>query len=112
MPDRALFVADIFAVRVTRKPLIAREYPDIDAELFEQPDRAPRDTGRQEVLLDRLQLRVDDRTAVEGTERQRQRQRLDQKVHADGRTAGDDGEADPGGAQPLDRGLRRLGQPL
>src|SRR5690349_813085 len=64
------------------------------------------------MLLDRPQLRIDDRRAVEGADRQRQRQRLDEKFHAEGGTAGDDGEANSGRAQLLDRGLGGIGQPL
>ena len=59
------------------------------------------------MLLDRLQLRIDDRAAVEGADRQRERQRLDQKPHADGRAAGGDGEADAGLVQLLHRALWR-----
>src|SRR5262245_48717818 len=112
MLDRELLEADIFAVRIACQPLVAGEQPDVDAELFEQVDRTPGDIGRQEVLLDRLQLRVDDRAAVERAKRQRQRQRLDQEIHADGGAAGHDGEADTRRAQPADRSPGCVGQTL
>ena len=57
-------------------------------------------------------LRIDDRAAVEGSDRERDRERLDQEAHADGRTAGDDGEADAGLMQLAHRALGGVGQGL
>jgi hypothetical protein len=51
------------------------------------------------MLLERLEPGINDRTAVEGADRKCDRKRLDQKAHADGRPAGDDGEADAGRMQ-------------
>ena len=68
--------------------------------------------GRDQMLFDRIQLRIDDRAAVEGADRKRDLQRLDQKSHADGRPAGGDGEADAGCMQPPHRGLGAFGQGL
>src|SRR5882757_8037999 len=48
------------------------------------------------MLFDRLQLRIDDRAAVERADRQRDRQRLDQKTHPVRGPAGNDGESDAG----------------
>ena len=62
------------------------------------------------MLLDRLELGVDDRAAVEGADGQRDRKRLDQKAHADGRPAGDDGEADAGVVQFAHGRLGAIGQ--
>ena len=64
------------------------------------------------MLLDRLQFGVDNATAVEGAERQRDVQRFDEKPHADGRAARRDGEADPCLVQSLHRALRSVGQRL
>ena len=62
------------------------------------------------MLLDRLERGVDDRTAVEGADGKRDRKRLDQKTHADGRPAGDDGEADAGRMQLAHGCLCAIGQ--
>ena len=64
------------------------------------------------MLFDRIHLRIDDRAAVEGADRQLELKRRDQKIHADGRAAGDDGEADPGVMKPPRRRFRRIGQCL
>src|SRR5689334_9418298 len=101
MLDRARFVADILAVWIASQPLFIGEQPYIDAELFEQCDGALNDRGWNEVLLDRPHPGIDDGAAVEGAERQRERERFDQKFHADGWPAGDDGEADAGRTQFL-----------
>ena len=55
---------------------------------------------------------IDDRAAVEGAEGQGDRKRLDQKSHADGRAAGDDGKTDAGFAQPPHRIPGSIGQRL
>src|SRR5882724_12659988 len=64
------------------------------------------------MLFDRLELRVDDGAAVERADRECDRQRLDQKSHADGRPAGDDGETYAGLVQLTDRALVALRQHL
>jgi hypothetical protein len=64
------------------------------------------------MLLDRPEPGVNDRTAVEGADGKRDRKRLDQKAHADGRPAGDDGEADAGRMQPAHGRSRPIGQNL
>src|SRR6476660_8518364 len=64
------------------------------------------------MLFDHLELRIDDAAAVEGPDRQRDGKRLDQKPHADGRTAGGDGEVDTGFVQAPYRGLGSVGQRL
>ena len=51
--------------RVAREPLIVGEQPDIDAELVKHIEAALRRVRRDQMLLDRLQLRIDDRAAVE-----------------------------------------------
>ncbi len=112
MLDRPLLMRNIFAVRIARQPLVIGEQPDVDAEFAKQVDTALRHGRRDQVLFDRLQLRIDNRTAVEGADRQVDRQRFDQEVHADGRAAGDDGEADPCRAQLAHRGFRVRGKQL
>src|ERR1700678_3986282 len=64
------------------------------------------------MLFDRVQLCIDDRTAVEGPDRQRDLKRLDQKSHANRRTAGSDGEADAARLQAPHRALGAFGQDL
>ena len=64
------------------------------------------------MLFDHLELRIDDAAAVEGPDRQRDGKRLDQEPHAEGRTAGGDGEADAGLVQPPYRGPGAVGQRL
>src|SRR6185437_12065936 len=68
--------------------------------------------GAQDMLLDRIHVGIDDRTAVEGADRQFDLQGLDQKVHADGRPARDNGESDFRLMQALDCGDRAIGQGL
>ena len=67
---------------------------------------------RDQMLLDRLQSRIDDRTAVEGADRQHDHKRLDQKAHADSGPTGDDREADSGLVQPAHGRLGAVGQDL
>src|SRR5260221_7381917 len=75
-------------------------------------EAAVRHVGPDQMLLDRLKLRIDDRAAVERADRECDLQRFDQKTHADGRPAGDDGEADPGLVQLANRALVALRQHL
>src|SRR6202030_2207734 len=65
-----------------------------------------------QLLFDRVQLCIDDRTAVEGPDRHDDLKRSDQKPHADGRTAGSNGEADAALLQTPKRALRAFGQDL
>jgi hypothetical protein len=80
--DRQLLVRDVLAVAIARVPAVIGEQPDIDAERIEHVEAALRHGRRNQVLLDRPELAVDDRAAVERADRQRDRKRLDQKAHA------------------------------
>jgi hypothetical protein len=111
-PDRELFMRDIGAGGIAREPFFVGEQPDIDAELVQDGNTAFRRGCRDQMLLDRIQLGIDDRTAVEGADRQGDLKRLDQKPHADGRAARGDGEADAALVQFANRGLRGFGQGL
>ena len=110
--DRALFVRDVFAVGIARVPAVVAEQPDIDTERIEHVEAALRHRRGDQMLLDRLEPGVDDRTAVEGADGKHDRKRLDQKAHADGRPAGDDGEADAGLVQSAHGCLCAIGQNL
>ncbi len=107
-----LLVRDVFTIRVVDQPFVGGEEPDVGAELPEDLQRSFGGVRRDQVLLDRMHLGIDDRGAVERTDRQPERQRLDQEPHADRGAAGGDGEADAGLVQPLHRGLRALRQRL
>ena len=110
--DGIAFVRHVFAVVAANDPLLVGEQPDVDAEFVQHLDAAPGCSGRDQMLLDRLQLRIDDRTAVERPDRKRDAERLDQKPHADRRPAAGDGKTDAGIVQPLHRALRAIGQTL
>src|SRR3954470_14709371 len=86
--DRQLLMRDVLAVAIARVPAVIGEQPDVDAERIKHVEAALRHGRRNQVLLDRPELAVDDRTAVEGADRKRDRKRLDQKTHADGWPAG------------------------
>src|SRR6266436_3686153 len=110
--DGAYFVWDVFAIAMAGEPELAGKQPDIDPEFVEHIEAPLSCRGRNQMLFDHLELRIDDAAAVEGPDRQRDRKRLDQKPHADGRTAGGDGKADAGIVQPLYRGPGAVGQRL
>jgi hypothetical protein len=110
--DRKLLVRNVFAVRIAGQPLVVGEQPDIDAEFNKHINAALRCPGRDQMLFDRSQPGVDDRAAVERADRQCNLKRLDQKAHADGRSAGDDGETDTGLVQLANRTLVALRQHL
>ena len=101
---------NVLAVRVARVPALVGEEPDIDAERIEHVETALRHARSDQMLLDRPELVVDDRAAVEGADGQRDRKRLDQKAHPDSRPAGDDSEADTGLVQLAYGRLRAVGQ--
>ena len=107
-----LLMRDVFAASVVDQPFVVGEQPDVGAELAEDLQAALSCVFRNQMLLDRIHLGIDDRGAVERADRQPQRQRLDQEAHADRGPAGGDGEADAGLVQPLHRGPRTLGQRL
>ena len=108
--DRPLFVRNVFAVGIACVPAVIGEQPDIYAERVEHVEAALRYWGRNQMLPDRPELVVNDRAAVEGADGKCDRKRLDQKTHADGRPAGDDGEADAGLVQPAHGCLCAIGQ--
>src|SRR6476659_5494787 len=62
------------------------------------------------MLLDRLHLGIDNRTSIEGADRQRDVEWLRQKPHPDDRAARDDGEGDASVVQPLHRPSRAIGK--
>ncbi len=111
-PYGALFMRDVFAVAPAGEPEIVGEQPDIDAEFVQHVEAALGRSRGDQMLFDRIQFGIDDRAAVEGPDRQHDRERLDQKPHADGRTAGGDGETDAGIVQPPPRGFGAVGQGL
>src|SRR5439155_20933651 len=86
--------------------------PDAEADLVKHIEAVLSCRSRNQMLFDHVWLRIDDAAAVEGPDRQRDRKRLDQKPHADGRTAGGNGKADAGIVQPPYRGLGAIGQGL
>jgi len=86
-PNRQFLMRDVFTVGVAREPFFVGEQPDIDAEFVQHVDAALSCGRRDQVLLDRIELRVDDRTSIKGPDRKRDPKRLDQKPHADSRTA-------------------------
>ena len=110
--DRAFLVRNIFAIGIACVPALIGEQPDLDAERVEHVEAALRHISSNQMLLDRLERGVDDRAAIEGADGERDRKRLDQKAHADGRPAGDDAEADAGRMQPAHRCLCAIGQNL
>jgi hypothetical protein len=57
-------------------------------------------------------LRIDNEASIESPDRQGDCKRFDQKPHADGRTAGGDGEIDACFAQPPRCGPGAIGQGL
>ena len=93
-PDGAYFIRDIFTIAIAREPGIVGEQPDIDTEFVQQIEAALSRGRGDQVLFDRVQLRIDNRTAVERPDRQRDPERLDQESHAGCRTAADDSETD------------------
>ena len=56
-PDGALFVRDIFAIAIAGEPFVGGEQPDVDAEFVEDLEAALGRERRDQMLLDRVQLR-------------------------------------------------------
>ena len=89
----ARFSCETYSPRIACVPALIGEQPDIDANAL-STSRLRCATAGDQCCSIGLKSGVDDRAAVEGADGKRDRQRLDQKTHADGRPAGDDGEAD------------------
>jgi hypothetical protein len=97
------FEVDVIAGAIADQPRASGEYPDAgDAVLFQQGDRVPRRIGRQQFLLYRRQIGIDDRAPIIAAERQSEPQRFDQHALAEGRPAAADREMNPSLAQPSD----------
>ena len=103
---------NVFAVGPAGEPEFVGEQPDVDAEFVQDIETALRRGSGDQMCFDRVQLWIDDRTSIEGPDRQRDREPFDQKPHADGGPAGDDGETDICRVQFAHRGLGRLGDAL
>ncbi len=97
--DCLLLVRHILAIVAKDHPLPVGKYPDIDAIIPEHL-KAPRHRVlRNGVLLDHREIAVDQRTAVERSDRQLQIERNEQHPHAERRPAAGDGERDATRAQ-------------
>src|SRR5260370_9247809 len=100
----------VLEVGPTLVPEIRGEQPDIDTEFVEHLKAALSRGCGDQMLLDRVQLRIDDATPVESPDRQRDRKRPDQKSHADDGSAGGNGETHAAVVQPPSRPFGPAGQ--
>ena len=99
-------------VRFRDQPVVASINPGIETVRVDQFDRLRGDIGRQRLLFDDREIRLDEQPAVEARDRRFELQLVEQHCHALRRPATGDGEANAGAMQALDRRLGALRQHL
>src|SRR6266481_10173115 len=108
-----LLARDVRRIAVAHEPFRVRVEPNIEAMILDSLDYLLRHADRQKFLVnDRLQVRLDQHSAIEGGERLREFQCIDQHGHAAGRTSAGNAELNPGFVEALDSFGRTLREDL
>src|SRR5258708_16673518 len=108
-----LLARDVRRIGVAHEPFGVRVEPNIETMTLDSLDYLLRHAGRQKFLVNnRLEIRLDQHSAIEGGERLREFQCIDQHGHAAGRTSAGNAELNSGFVQTLDGFRRTLRQDL
>src|SRR5712672_2667036 len=97
-----LLARDVRRIGVAHEPFDFRVEPNIEAMTLDSLDYLLRHTGRQKSLVNnRLEIRLDQHSAIDGGKRVREFQCIDQHGHPTGRTSAGNAELNSGVVETL-----------
>ena len=102
---------DVRSIRVEHEPVGAPIHPNGEPERLDELDGRRDEIATDDALLDDLEVGLDDEPAVEGRNRRREREGLDEHRHAARRPPARHGEVDSGVVERVhggDRARRQL----